>query len=130
MESRTGRCSPGSYYGAGGNVISVQGLADAKEVIEEVAQQGEGRVKLSNETGDQVHFGQPKEVAHFYKFEQILAGRHYDGMTMSALRRPAQNSMSTGQPFTRSFRIPGRQAGGPMAWRICSAHLIGRTATS
>jgi hypothetical protein len=66
------------YYGAGGNVTPVTSLADAKDVIAEVAQQGEGRRKLSNQTGDSERFGQPKEVAHYFRFEQILAGRLYD----------------------------------------------------
>jgi hypothetical protein len=66
------------YYGAGGNVTPVHSLADAKDVITEVAQQGEGRRKLSNQTGDRERFGQPKEVAHYFRFQQILAGRYYD----------------------------------------------------
>ncbi len=66
------------YYGAGGNVMPVRGLSDAKDVITQVAQQGEGRRKISNLTGDQERFGQPKEVAHYFRFEEILAGRLYD----------------------------------------------------
>jgi hypothetical protein len=65
------------YYGAGGNIIKVFGLADAKNALLEVAQQGEGR-RYTNLTGDSEEFGQPKEVAHFYRFEEILAGRRYD----------------------------------------------------
>lgn len=65
------------YYGAGGCVLPVYKLADAKDVLGQVAQQGEGR-RASNLTGDSERFGQPKEVAHYYRFEQILAGRYYD----------------------------------------------------
>jgi hypothetical protein len=46
--------------------------------IAEVAQQRKGRVELSNLTGDQLRFRQPNEVAHYYRFQQILAGRYYD----------------------------------------------------
>ena len=77
---------PEQYYGAGGRVIRVHGLADAKTVISEVAQQGEGRVRLSSLTGDEILFHQPNEVAHFYRFEQILAERYYeryDELTLS-----------------------------------------------
>jgi hypothetical protein len=69
---------PEQYYGAGGRVIRVHGLTDAKTVISEVAQQGEGRVDVSNLTGNELRFHQPNEVAHFYRFEQILAGRYYN----------------------------------------------------
>lgn len=65
------------YYGGGGNILPIRCLTDAKDAIVEVAQQGEGR-KLSNVTGDSERFGQPKEVAHFYRFKQILAGRYYE----------------------------------------------------
>jgi hypothetical protein len=65
------------YYGGGGNIVPVHCLAGAKDVIAEVAQQGEGR-RTSNVTGDEERFGQPKEVAHYFRFQQILARRYYD----------------------------------------------------
>jgi hypothetical protein len=66
------------YYGGGGRVIVVRGLSDAREAIAVVAQEGEGRVELTNLTGDEIRFKQPNQVAHYYRFEQILAGRYYD----------------------------------------------------
>jgi len=75
---RERQIGPEQYYGAAGRVIRVHGLTDAKTVISEVAQQGEGRVELSNLTGDELRFHQPDEVAHYYRFEQILAERYYD----------------------------------------------------
>lgn len=77
---------PEQYYGAAGRVIRVHGLKDAKAVISEVAQQGEGRVEVSNLTGDEMRFHQPNEVAHYYRFEQILSGRfyaRYDDLSLS-----------------------------------------------
>jgi hypothetical protein len=74
----TRQVGPEQYYGAGGRVIRVHNLTDAKTVISEVAQQGEGRIHVSNLTGDELVFHQPDEVAHYYRFEQILAGRYYD----------------------------------------------------
>lgn len=65
------------YYGGGGSLLPVRCLTDAKDVIVQVAQQGEGR-RQSNLTGDVERFGQPKEVAHYYRFKQILNGRYYD----------------------------------------------------
>jgi hypothetical protein len=69
---------PEQYYGAGGRVIRVHDLTDAKTVISEVAQQGEGRIHVSNLTGDELLFHQPDEVGHYYRFEQILARRYYN----------------------------------------------------
>jgi hypothetical protein len=69
---------PEQYYGAGGRVIRVDCLSAAKTVLAEVAQQGEGRVDVSNLTGDELLFHQPDEVAHYYRFEQILAGHYYN----------------------------------------------------
>ena len=74
----TRQLRPEHYYGGGGAIAPVLSLADAKDVIAQVAQQGEGRRQISNVTGDQERFGQPKEVAHFFRFEQLLAGRYYD----------------------------------------------------
>jgi hypothetical protein len=65
------------YYGGGGKIVPIHCLADAKDVIGQVAQQGEGR-RQSNLTGDFERFGHPKEVAHYYRFKQILAGRYYE----------------------------------------------------
>jgi hypothetical protein len=65
------------YYGGGGGLLPVGDLVVAKDIIEQVAQQGEGR-RQRNLTGDQERFGQPKEVAHYYRFKQLSVGRYYD----------------------------------------------------
>jgi hypothetical protein len=69
---------PDKYYGAHGGVIPVTGLADAMAAISEVSQQGEGRVHVTNLTEDELLFHQPEEVAHYYRFQQILAEHFYD----------------------------------------------------
>jgi hypothetical protein len=66
------------YYGAGGQAAPVHSLNDAKDVLAQVAEQGEGRRNISNVTGDRERFGQPKEVAHYFRFTQILHGRYYE----------------------------------------------------
>lgn len=66
------------YYGGGGRLAPIKYLADALAAIEIIAEQGEGRVSMTNLTGDDVRFGQPKEVAHFFRFKEICAGRYYD----------------------------------------------------
>jgi hypothetical protein len=66
------------YYGAGGRVARVESLADAKDVIAQVAQQGEGRHGFTNDSGNTERFGQPKEVAHYFRFNEIIKERYYD----------------------------------------------------
>lgn len=66
------------YYGGGGRLMPINCLAEALAAIDTIAQQGEGRVDMSNLTGDDVRFGQPKEVAHYYRFQEILEERFYD----------------------------------------------------
>jgi len=68
----------GDYYGAGGRLAPIDCLAEALAAIDIIAQQGEGRVQMSNLTGDDVRFGQRKEVAHYYRFQEILEERFYD----------------------------------------------------
>lgn len=69
---------PEKYYAAHGRVAPVKDLRDAMAAISEVSQQGEGRVHVTNLTGDEVLFHQSKEVAHYYRFKEIYAGREYD----------------------------------------------------
>lgn len=96
------------YYGAGGKVIPVYELADAQEAIEQVAEQGEGRLDVSNLSGNQARFGQPKEVAHYYRFTEILAGQRYqhdDNITEDPTGPPLQvdwNGVYPMQPNPRA----------------------------
>jgi len=66
------------YYGAHGRAIRVGSLADAMAAVSEVSQEGEGRVHVTNLTGDELLFHQPGEVAHYYRFQEILAEHFYD----------------------------------------------------
>ena len=69
---------PEKYYAAHGRVAPIKGLADAMAAISEVSQQGEGRVHVTNLTGDELLFRQSKEVAHYYRFKEIYGEREYD----------------------------------------------------
>lgn len=64
------------YWSAGGKPILVKDLASAIAALNIVIQQGEGTTRSLND-GDQPHFGQPFEVAHFYRFKEILCKRRY-----------------------------------------------------
>ncbi len=63
------------YYGGGGEPIAVTDLASAKRAIAEIAEQGEG-LDHTIFDGDQ-RFGQVDELAHYFRFNEILAGRRY-----------------------------------------------------
>lgn len=57
------------YYGGGGDVIEIHGLADALRAIEEVKEQGEGSERAIDD-GD----GEP---AHYFRFLELRAARRF-----------------------------------------------------
>lgn len=63
------------YYGGGGEVIVVHNLATARQALEEVKEQGEG-IDHTIFDGDS-QFGEPEELAHYFRFNEIRAGRRY-----------------------------------------------------
>jgi hypothetical protein len=60
---------PEYYYSGGGGLIKVTDMASAKAALELIAEQGEGI------TGD--IFDEEGEIAHYYRFQQLLLGRFY-----------------------------------------------------
>jgi len=67
---------PGDYYGGGGRVIVVDSLASALFAIDEIVEQGEG-TNHSIYDGDAAYFGQDKEVAHYFRFNEIYKQQLY-----------------------------------------------------
>ena len=64
------------YWSAGGQPVVVSDLASAKAALGIVIHQGEGASSSLND-GDSTRFGQPFEVAHYFRFREILVGRRY-----------------------------------------------------
>jgi hypothetical protein len=67
------------YYGAGGEVIVVDNLVSAVHALVEIMEEGEG-AHLGGEANDHDRIPGPEErwdVAHFYKFDEILHSRYY-----------------------------------------------------
>lgn len=60
---------PEQYYSGGGGLIAVTDLQTALAALELIAEQGEGI------TGD--IFDEDGEIAHYYRFQQLLLGRYY-----------------------------------------------------
>jgi hypothetical protein len=63
------------YYGGGGVPFEVYNLETARKAIAEITEQGEGYDHTLYD-GDN-RFGQVDELAHFFRFNEIRAGRRY-----------------------------------------------------
>ena len=63
------------YYGGGGVPFKVNSLETARDAIREITEQGEGYDHTLYD-GDN-RFGQVDELAHFFRFNEIRAGRRY-----------------------------------------------------
>lgn len=61
--------TPGYYYSGGGEIIPVTDLASARAAIRLISEQGEGF-----EGGI---FDYESEIAHYFRFEQLVLGRYY-----------------------------------------------------
>ncbi len=64
-----------AYYGGGGTPIEVIDLDSAKRAIQEIAEQGEGFDHTIFDGDNQ--FGQVDELAHYFRFYEIRAGRRF-----------------------------------------------------
>ena len=58
------------YYSGGGNIIPVKDLDSAISAINEIIGQGEGATNSIEDV--------EKEIAHYYRFEQLKIGRYYN----------------------------------------------------
>lgn len=63
------------YYGGGGEPIAVHDLKSAVCAIDEIAEQGEGLDHTIFDGDEQ--FGEEDELAHYFRFNEILTGRRY-----------------------------------------------------
>ncbi len=61
--------TPDYYYSGGGGLIAVTDMASARAAIELISEQGEGI------TGH--IFDDEGEIAHYFRFQQLLLGRYY-----------------------------------------------------
>ena len=64
------------YYGAGGDAIAVTGRDSAREALRLVIDEGEG-LDGSIFDGDQEILGENKELAHYFRFDELWRGRRY-----------------------------------------------------
>jgi hypothetical protein len=87
--------TPEYYYSGGGEVVPVADYESAHRAIKIIVDEGEG-FSDSIFSGDHEQFGEQLDLAHYFKFNQILAGRFY---------RPSDSPSRapTGQRFPTVF---------------------------
>jgi hypothetical protein len=64
------------YYGGGGDAIVVTGVDSALEALELIIEEGEGFAGGVSD-GDLELLGEPEELAHYYRFDELVRGRRY-----------------------------------------------------
>jgi hypothetical protein len=67
---------PEAYYGGGGTVVHVTDLDTAMEALRIIVEEGEG-LPHSIWDSDRKLFRAPRELAHYFRFTELLAGRYY-----------------------------------------------------
>ncbi|PHR29277.1 MAG: hypothetical protein COA38_11530 [Fluviicola sp.] len=65
------------YWKGGGLPVIVTDLNSAFEAIDVIKEQGEGATTATVLDGDHEFFGQDEEVAHFYRFNEVLMEQYY-----------------------------------------------------
>jgi len=68
--------TPEYYYGGGGEVIAVTDLRSALLALSEIVGQGEG-LHHTIWDGDQERFGEVREPAHYFRFNEIYVEQRY-----------------------------------------------------
>lgn len=67
---------PRDFYNSGGEVFAVTGLKTALLAIEVISDQGEGAHDSIWDSDDKI-FGEERQVAHYFRFNEIHKGRRY-----------------------------------------------------
>jgi hypothetical protein len=105
------------YWSSGGKPIVIKTLGEARGAIEEIMRQGEGALR-SRDDGDAEVVGEPEEVAHYYRFREIQAGRRYragDPLHASPTGEPFEVDYAAVYPIKTNPRSPDYAAGTPLA---------------
>ncbi|MEA2667168.1 MAG: hypothetical protein QOJ33_102 [Chloroflexota bacterium] len=74
---RERQVGPEDFYNSGGEAFPVTDLNSALLALRVVIEQGEGLNDSIFDSDDQL-FGQERQVAHYFRFKEILTGRTYD----------------------------------------------------
>jgi Ferritin-like len=74
---RERQVGPQDFYNSGGEALPVTDLASALLALRIITEQGEGLSDSLFDSDDQL-FGEQRQVAHYFRFNEILTGRTYD----------------------------------------------------
>jgi hypothetical protein len=92
----TGRQVDGSYYyGGGGKAFAITNLELATRALEVIVFEGEG-IGQSIWDGDPELLGEGRELAHYFRFDELYRGRRY-------VRRDTPSSGPTGEPILLDY---------------------------
>jgi hypothetical protein len=83
------------YYGGGGEAFPVIDLDSAVKALEVIVFEGEG-IHQSIWDGDDEVLGEPRELAHYFRFDELYRGRRY-------LSRDTPSSGPTGEPILLDY---------------------------
>lgn len=67
---------PEAYYGGGGALVRVNGLDSAVAALRVIVEEGEGLPRSIFDSKRNL-FREPRELAHYFRFTELLAGRYY-----------------------------------------------------
>ncbi len=67
---------PEEYYSGGGEIVEVTDYDSARRAIKIIVDEGEG-FGHTIFSGDHEQFGEEPDLAHFFKFNELLVGRRY-----------------------------------------------------
>ncbi len=67
---------PRDFYNSGGEVFAVTGLDSALKALRAIAEQGEGVSRTVYDSDDQL-FGETRQPAHYFRFDEIRRQRAY-----------------------------------------------------
>ncbi|MFI5528091.1 ferritin-like protein [Kitasatospora sp. NPDC051853] len=73
---RERQVGPGDFYNSGGEVFEITDLRSALKAVRVISEQGEGVSDTVYNSDDQL-FGEAREPAHFFRFNEIYQGRRY-----------------------------------------------------
>lgn len=105
------------YYGGSGRILAVTDLASARLALAEIVEQGEGLDHASVFDGDTDMFHpEREEVAHYFRFEELLEGRAYargDTPASGPTGPPVEVDWSAVQPMRVDSQVADHAPGTP-----------------
>jgi Ferritin-like len=87
---------PAQYYGGGGGAFPVTDLVTARKALDVVVFEGEG-IHESIWDGDEEFFQQERELAHYFRFNELREGRRYQ-------KGDTPSTGPTGDPIFTDFQ--------------------------